>query len=331
MEKLPAVQQQGKNNGDGGDREVNKIVIGTRGSRLALVQAGLVKKALEENFPGLAVTLKKIRTTGDVITDIPLEKIGDKGIFIKELEAALLEEEIDLAVHSMKDVPTSLPPGLKIGAVMEREEPWDVFISACRGVKLTELGNGTRIGSSSLRRRAQLLHHYPHLAICPVRGNVDTRLRKLERGDFEGIILAYAGVKRMGWIDLIDEVIPGDICLPSVGQGAIGLETRVGDSWTESLVKTLHCSRTGAEVNAERAFLRRLEGGCQVPIGALAAVNNGNLLLQGMVASLDGKYMFKSDTEGSPQDAKALGTSLAEKLLQDGCGSILEQIRQECE
>jgi len=310
---------------------LKNIVIGTRGSRLALVQAGLVKEALERSFTDLAVTLKEIKTTGDVITDIPLEKIGDKGVFIKELEAALLEAEIDLAVHSMKDMPTLLPPGLKIGAMLEREEPWDVFISTIRGGKLSGLGKGARIGSSSLRRRAQLLHRYPHLEICSVRGNVDTRLKKLERGDFEGIILAYAGVKRMGWSDLIDEIIPADICLPSVGQGAIGLEIRSGDADTEALVKALHCSRTGTAVEAERAFLRRLEGGCQVPIGALAANRNGSLCLQGMVASLDGKLMFKGKKEGTPEDAEALGTALAEELLQDGCGSILEQIRQECE
>lgn len=309
---------------------MKNIVIGTRGSRLALVQAGLVKEALERNFPGLGVALKEIKTTGDLVTDIPLEKIGDKGVFIKELEAALLEEEIAVAVHSMKDVPTSLPPGLKIGAMLQREAPWDVFISGSGAKKLSALEKGARIGSSSLRRRAQLLHHYPHLEVCAVRGNVDTRLKKLKRGDFEGIILAYAGVKRMGWVDLIDEIIPEDIFLPSVGQGAIGLEIRSGDAETEALMKALHCPRTGAAVEAERAFLRRLEGGCQVPVGALAAVKNGNLRLRGMVASLDGKLIFKGERTGSPEEAEALGLALAEELLQEGCGTILEQIRQEC-
>ena len=310
---------------------IKSLVIGTRCSKLALIQSSLVKEALERTFPDLVVELKEIKTTGDVITDIPLEKIGDKGIFIKELEAALLKEEIDLAVHSMKDMPTTLQPGLKIGAIMEREEPWDVFISAKKVAKLSDLAKGVCIGSSSLRRRAQLLHHYPNLEISSIRGNLDTRLKKMQRGECEGIILAYAGVKRMGWTDLISEIIPGEICLPSVGQGAIGIEIRSDDRTAEALVKALHCARTGVAVEAERAFLRRLEGGCQVPIGALARCNKKSLQLTGMVASLDGNLMFRDEKIGSIDEAETIGINLAEDLLQEGCGSILDQIRQECE
>ncbi len=313
------------------EQALKRLVIGTRCSKLALIQSNLVKKALESTFSGLVVELKEIKTTGDFITDIPLEKIGDKGIFIKELEAALLKKEIDLAVHSMKDMPTILQPGLKIGAIMEREDPWDVFISAKEIAKLSDLAKGVCIGSSSLRRRAQLLHHYPNLEICSIRGNLDTRLKKMQRGECEGIILAYAGVKRMGWTSLISEIIPGDICLPAVGQGAIGVEIRSADRELEALIKALHCERTGLEVRAERAFLRRLEGGCQVPIGALARCNNNSLHLTGMVASIDGKLMFRGEKTGSIDEVEALGNNLAEELLQEGCGSILDQIRQECE
>jgi len=309
---------------------MRKVVIGTRGSRLALIQAGIARKALEEAFPELEVEIREIKTTGDVITDIPLEKIGDKGLFIKELEAALLQEEIDLAVHSMKDMPTALPEGLQIGAVMEREEPWDVFISAGGNRKLSDLKPGEQLGSSSLRRRAQLLHHFPHLEICPIRGNVDTRLKKLQQGEYDGIILAYAGVKRMGWSEQISEIIPADICLPSVGQGAIGLEIRAGDRQTEELVSVLNCSRTEAQVLAERAFLRKLEGGCQIPVGALAESRPGELLLKGMVASLDGRVMFQGEKRGNPGEAEAIGESLAGEMLEEGCGNILDQIRREC-
>lgn len=306
------------------------VVIGTRGSALALVQAGMVKVALESAFPGRNFTLKMIKTTGDLITDIPLEKIGDKGIFIKELENALIDKEIDLAVHSMKDMPTALPEPLTIAAMLTREEPWDVVIAGNSSMKLGGLPAGLLIGSSSLRRRSQLLHHYPHLNIQSIRGNLDTRLKKLRQGDFDAIILAYAGVKRMGWTDQITEKLSGAICLPAVGQGAIGIEIRKDDEDLAALVASLNCLQTEMAVTAERAFLRRLEGGCQVPIGALAELSDGELVLQGMVASIDGVVMFRDTERGNPAGAEAIGTALAEKLLQHGCGSILEQIRQEC-
>jgi hydroxymethylbilane synthase len=306
------------------------VVIGTRGSALALIQAGMVKAALESAFPERIFTLKMIKTTGDLVTDIPLEKIGDKGIFIKELEKALLDKEIDLAVHSMKDMPTALPEALTIAAMLPREEPWDVVIAGKPSMKLAGLPAGALIGSSSLRRRSQLLRHYPHLNIQSIRGNLDTRLKKLRQGDFDAIILAYAGVKRMGWTDQITEKLSGTICLPAVGQGAIGIETRKEDEDVAALVASLNCPHTEMAVTAERAFLRRLEGGCQVPIGALAELSGGELVLQGMVASIDGVIMFRARERGNPAGAEAIGTTLAEKLLQHGCGSILEQIRQEC-
>jgi hydroxymethylbilane synthase len=309
---------------------LRKIIIGTRGSRLALIQANIVGDALKKALPQLEVELKMIKTTGDIITDIPLEKIGDKGVFIKELENALLEKEIDLAVHSMKDMPTTLPPGLMIGAILARELPWDVLITVGTGKTLATMAPGARIGSSSLRRRAQLLHRYPHLDLQSVRGNLDTRYRKLEKGDYDGIILAYAGVTRMGWSDRISEVISGETCLPAVGQGAIGVETREGDSELNAIIAGLNCSETSAAVTAERAFLRELEGGCQVPVGALAEIRGSELVLQGMVASLDGKVVFRDEEKGLPENGEAIGVRLAGKLLKEGCGSILEQIRQEC-
>jgi hydroxymethylbilane synthase len=309
---------------------LNKLTIGTRGSRLAIIQAGMVKEALIRANPALAVDLKIIKTKGDLVTDIPLEKIGDKGLFIKELENALLGEEIDFAVHSMKDMPTALPAGLRIAAMLPREKPWDVLIARKAGLKLDDMEPGSRIGSSSLRRRAQLQHNYPALQICSVRGNLDTRLRKLEEGQFDGIILAYAGVVRMGWLERITEIIPETICLPAVGQGAIGVEVRADDKVSLELAASLNCSQTSAVVEAERAFMNRLEGGCQVPIGALGEISGGTLTLKGMVASLDGSVIFRAEKYGDPARPGELGTALAEDLIRQGCKEILDQIRMEC-
>jgi len=309
---------------------MKKMIIGTRASKLALIQAGLVKDVLVKKFPEIEFVLREIKTTGDVVTDIPLEKIGDKGVFIKELETALLNREIDLAVHSMKDMPTALPEGLIIGAMMTREQPWDVLLSAGPVKQLSAFKPGDRIGSSSLRRKAQLSHHYPHLDIQPVRGNLDTRLKKMQKGEYEGIILAYAGVKRMGWFDAISEIISGDICLPAVGQGAVGVEIRSGEAETAALIAVLNCPQTEKAVLAERAFLRKLGGGCQVPVGALAEIRSDQLVLRGMVASTDGQVQFRETERGPSAGAENIGTALAERLLQQGCGNILDQIRQEC-
>lgn len=296
-----------------------------------MIQADLVRSHLERLNPSLRITYKLIRTTGDKITDIPLEKINDKGVFIKELESALLKKEIDLAAHSMKDMPTQLQPGLQIGAMLTREKPWEVLITTGYFTTLAEAPVGTRIGSSSLRRRAQLLRCYPQLDIQSIRGNLDTRLEKLRRGDFDGIILAYAGVVRMGWSDMISEVIMPDVCLPAVGQGAIGVEIRKDDLEVAALVASLNCRQTELAVKAERAFLSKLEGGCQVPIGALAAIDESGLLsLEGMVASLNGEVIFNETEKGPMEQAEQIGARLAGRLLRRGCGSILEQIRKEC-
>ena len=309
---------------------MRKIVIGTRGSTLAMIQARMVRDALQAALPEQEFALKKIKTTGDLVTDIPLEKIGDKGVFIKELENALLDKEIDLAVHSMKDMPTDLPEGLCFGAIMSRENPLDVVLAGKKSLKLEDMKPGTCIGSSSLRRRAQLLHHYPHLEIHSIRGNLDTRLRKMQEGQFDAIILAYAGVKRMGWTGLINEEINTAVCLPAVGQGSIGVEIRQDDREAADMVAELNCARSEAAITAERSFLRKLEGGCQVPVGSLAEIKNGSLTLEGMVASLDGEVLYRETESGSTDEAAAIGTALAERLLQQGCGSILDQIRQEC-
>ncbi len=309
---------------------MRKVVIGTRGSTLAMIQARMVRDALQAALPEREFTLKKIKTTGDLVTDIPLEKIGDKGVFIKELENALLNKEIDLAVHSMKDMPTALPEGLCLGAVMSRENPLDVVLGSKKGLKLEDMKPGTRIGSSSLRRRAQLLHHYPHLDICSIRGNLDTRLRKMQEGHFDAIILAYAGVKRMGWTDLITEEISTAVCLPAVGQGSIGVEIRQDDREVAEMVAELNCAGSEAAINAERSFLRKLEGGCQVPVGSLAEIRDDELTIEGMVASLDGKVLYRETESGRIDEATAIGIALADRLFKQGCGSILDQIRREC-
>lgn len=306
-------------------------MIGTRRSRLAVIQTEIVKSGLERRYPDRKFQIKTIKTTGDLISDLPLNKINEKGLFIKELELALLNDEIDLAIHSMKDVPTLLPVELKLGAVLKREQPWDVVICSVNYSSLKEASTGFRIGSSSLRRKAQLIHSYPHLDIQPIRGNLDTRLRKLNEGLYDGIVLAYAGVVRMGWLSLISEVLPADTCLPAVGQGAIGIEIRNNDAEVAGLVASLNCPSTEAAVTAERAFLSKLEGGCQVPVGALATCDGDELKLEGMVASLDGEKIIRAKLSGFRNEAEQIGFQLAEKMLQQGCGTILDQIRQECE
>ncbi len=306
------------------------VVIGTRGSRLAMVQTAIVRTALERLFPGVRFTVVKIKTTGDLIQDLPLEKIGDKGLFIKELEAALLKGEIDLAVHSMKDMPTAIPDGLNIGAVLTRELPWDVVVGSGSYKTLEDLFDGAPIGSSALRRKAQLLHYCPRLAVEPVRGNLDTRFSKLERGDFKALILAYAGIKRLGWAGRITQVLPPEICLPAVGQGAMGIEIRDGDREIGRMISPLHCHAAGAAVRAERAFLKKLGGGCHVPVGALATLDRQKLHLKGMVASNDGRIMVRGAEYGESSNPEQLGISLAEKLLRQGCGLILSESRQEC-
>jgi hydroxymethylbilane synthase len=304
---------------------VRDLVIGTRGSKLALWQAEWVHARLRELEPDLAVSLKRIKTAGDKILDAPLATIGGKGLFVKEIEDALLRGEIDLAVHSMKDVPTHLPAGLEILAIPEREDPRDVLITLNK-VSLKRLMPGSRIGTSSLRRQTQLLHYRADLSIQILRGNLDTRLRKLEAGEYDGIILAAAGIKRLGWSDRVTEYLSPDVCLPAIGQGALALEGRADDGFVREVVARLDHHPTRMAVTAERAFLERLEGGCQVPMAAHATITNGILTLNALIAGVNGRRLVRDLLQGPVHDAHRLGVQLAERLLAHGGDEILKEI-----
>jgi hydroxymethylbilane synthase len=305
-----------------------EIVVGTRKSELALRQAGWVVDRLRHAAPEYNYRIEGIRTHGDNILDVALSKIGDKGLFTKELEAALLGGTIDLAVHSMKDMPTGLPEGLVIGAICRREFPGDVLISR-EGKHLEALPRGAVIGTSSLRRRAQLLHYRSDFKITSLRGNIGTRLRKLAEENFDAVILAGVGLHRMGWEHRITQALPHSICLPAVGQGAIGVEVREGDTKVRRLVDKIDHHESRLAVTAERAFLKRLEGGCQVPIGAFCILYDGRLQLEGVVAGLDGQKLVRSSISGGTGEAAGMGIKLAENLLQTGAREILEKTRQE--
>ena len=366
----------------------NKVIIGTRKSKLALWQAEWVKSEIEKMTPGLKVELNKITTTGDKILDVPLAKVGGKGLFVKEIEEALLRGEADIAVHSMKDVPVDFPKGLHLAVTCKREDPRDAFItnkkiedkkirrwednnlstsqllnfstsqslsselnsSPTRYSLLYDLPQGATVGTSSLRRMCQLLNIRPDLKIMQLRGNLDTRLRKLDEGQFDAIILAAAGVKRLGWAERITEVLEPEISLPAIGQGAIGIECRIDDKFTNKLIEPLNHPETAVCVRAERAFLKKLEGGCQVPIAAYArlvrqgsgvrgqesknlketdcelATENCQLIMDGLVGNLSGDTLIKGSTKGSPDDAEKLGIKLAEELFSRGAGEILAEI-----
>lgn len=304
----------------------NKLVIATRGSMLALWQAEWIKGRIKELDPSLDIELNKIKTTGDKILDVPLAQVGGKGLFVKEIEEAMLRGEADLAVHSMKDVPTELPEGLHLSTITEREDPRDAFIAAEGINSFDDLPQGANVGTSSLRRICQLLNKRPDLKITQLRGNVDTRIRKLDEGEFDAIILATAGVKRLGREERITEKIPVDISLPAIGQGAVGIECRVDDEFTNALLDKLDHYETSVCVRAERAFLKRLEGGCQVPIAAYAQLKDGKIVIEGLVGSVDGKTLLKDSLQGSPGDAETLGTKLAENLLAKGAKEILDEV-----
>lgn len=307
------------------DKKDMEVTIGTRGSLLAVTQATWVKKELEKNFTGLRVNLRKIKTTGDKILDVPLAKVGGKGLFVKEIEDALLRGEVDIAVHSMKDLPADIPQGLMIAAVTFREDPSDVLISR-EGKRLSDLPLGARIGTSSLRRISQLLHFRTDLKMLQLRGNLDTRLKKLDKGDVDAIILAAAGVKRMGWESRITEHITHDISLPATGQGALGIETREGDTSIDDIVARLNHPETRRCVMAERTFLGRLQGGCQVPIAALARIEDGQMVMDGLVASIDGKRLVRDRICSNQMEHEKLGLMLAERLLSLGADRILKEI-----
>ncbi len=303
------------------------IRIGTRGSKLALWQTHFVKTELEKYFPENTFEIIIIKTIGDQILDTALSQIGDKGLFTKELENALMNEEVDLAVHSLKDVPSILPDELTLASILEREDVHDVLISR-NNIPLAQLPLNATIATGSLRRRAQLMHFRSDFTIVELRGNVDTRFRKFDESEWDGMILACAGVKRMNYAERIAEIISSAILLPAVGQGAIAIETRNDDIATKEIVQKLHHAETGYAVKAERALLRRLEGGCQVPIGANAIVSGNQIILTGTITSLDGKLFVRDALNGNCNDAERIGVSLAEKLLQSGGEKILDEIRK---
>jgi len=355
-------------------------VIGTRGSSLAVWQAEYVAARLRDRWPGLDLCFERIRTTGDKILDVPLARVGGKALFVKEIEEALLSGRVDLAVHSMKDVPTEVPAGLAIVAMPEREDPADVLISRT-GARLAALPRGARVGTSSLRRQAQLLRHRPDLTIVGLRGNLDTRVRKLDSEGLDAIILAAAGVKRLGLDHLVTEALPPEVLLPAVGQGALGIEVRetsreprgarregsggAGEqgsrgaegkrtlnvergTWhvergtlngepgtcngergtlnVERVVMVLDHRETHLAVRAERAMLRRLGGGCLVPIAAWATVEGDAILLRGLIAGIDGSTLVRGDARGTTADPDGLGAALAEDLLARGGRTILDRI-----
>ncbi len=295
--------------------------IGTRKSKLALWQANYVKERLEGR--GYGVDLVLITTTGDKILDAPLARIGGKGLFVKEIEEALLRGDIDLAVHSLKDVPMVLPEGLTLGAITEREEPFDVLISR-DSRKLQELPKGAKVGTSSLRRQVQIKRKRPDIKVEVLRGNVDTRLRKLDEGLYDAIVLAYAGVKRTGFEARVSEVLNDFI--PAVGQGSLAIEIRQGDQEVYNVVAFLDHKESRIRAECERAFLRELQGGCQVPIGAYAWLEGEKLKLKAFISDLEGKRFLEGVEEGDPYQAEQVGKKLARRLLEEGGKEILEEI-----
>lgn len=305
--------------------EDRRVVIGTRGSDLALWQSKAVAEMLREAHPGLVVELEVIETKGDRILDVALSRIGDKGLFTKELESALLDGRIDLAVHSLKDMQTVIPEGLRLGAVTERAAPEDALV-AQPGTTIESLPQGAVVATGSLRRRAQLLHRRPDLRIAEVRGNVPTRLRRYRENGWDGIILARAGLERLELAGEIAQVIDPEVMIPAVGQGALGIEIRDDDSGLLELVRALEHSATRIAAEAERAFLRRLEGGCQAPIGAFAVVDGEMLRLTGLVASPDGTRTVRDEIEGEKKDAEEIGDLLAERVLSAGGAEIMEEV-----
>lgn len=290
-----------------------RIIIGSRSSKLALVQANFVRDQLKAFYPEYDFEIKTIKTVGDKILDVALSKIGDKGLFTKEIEEALLKRDIDLAVHSMKDLPTELPQGLKIAAVTDRIDPRDVLVSSA-GYTIKTLPKGSKLGTSSLRRRAQLLHMRKDLNILDLRGNLDTRVKKLEQGLYDAVILAYAGIERLG-LKLKLSIIPVEAMLPAAGQGALGIEIHKDAANTEKLIKVLDNADSHLAIDAERALLSGLEGGCQVPIGVHANVEKNQISIKAGVFSLDGKIAVRDEISGAKVDARDLGSKLAQRIL----------------
>jgi hydroxymethylbilane synthase len=303
-----------------------KIIIGSRGSELALWQANFIKQQLEKKNRNVSVQIKIFKTQGDKILDVALSKIGDKSLFTKELELALLKKEIDLAVHSLKDLQTQIPDGLKLSAVTKRHKVEDVLISQNKGTTIFNLKQNAVVATGSLRRRCQLLHLRPDLTITELRGNVPTRIQKFKSSGWDAIILARAGVERLGLQKNISSVIKTDMILPAVGQGALGIEIHKDNKVTEEIIRSVHHENTYLAVLAERALLRKLEGGCQVPIGAFAEVKPNGLYLDAMVGSLDGTITFRKKIRGSKSQPGKLGIKLANDLIKAGAKNILDEI-----
>ncbi|MCG8470412.1 MAG: hydroxymethylbilane synthase [Desulfobacterales bacterium] len=303
----------------------NKIIIGTRGSQLALWQANWVKSELERRHKDVICELLIIKTKGDKILDVPLAKVGGKGLFVKEIEEALLDGRIDLAVHSMKDMPADLPEGLKIGAIPKREDPRDALISN-NGLTFEKLPKGAKVGTSSLRRSAQLLAKRPDLKIETLRGNIDTRLRKVTEGQYDAIILAAAGLRRLGLAEHITEYLNTDLMLPAVGQGALCIESRKNDERIDAALFPLNHEATRVAVLAERAFLNTLEGSCQIPVGAFAETDGKNVTIRGLVAEIDGSRILMETDSSEAEKTEALGTKIAERLKKAGADEILKRL-----
>ena len=303
-----------------------QLRVGTRASQLALWQANWVKSELEKKYPGMEVTLTKIKTIGDKILDVPLAQVGGKGLFVKEIEEAMLRGEIDIAVHSMKDVPTDFPEGLGLHCITEREDPRDAVIS--RNVKFADLPQGARIGTSALRRQAQLLKLRPDLEMCIIRGNVETRIRKLDDDKLDAVILAAAGLKRLGFTEKVAEYLDVDLSIPAIGQGALGIECRLADPVITETIAFFNHPATAYAVRAERALLKRCEGGCQVPIAAHGTVDGNILHLVGFIAAVDGSRSVRGEISGPVEQSELLGIQLADQLLADGGKAILEEVYQ---
>jgi len=303
-----------------------QLRVGTRASQLALWQANWVKSELEKKYPGMEVTLTKIKTIGDKILDVPLAQVGGKGLFVKEIEEAMLRGEIDIAVHSMKDVPTDFPEGLGLHCITEREDPRDAVIS--RNVKFADLPQGARIGTSALRRQAQLLKVRPDLEMCIMRGNVETRTRNLDDHKLDAVILAAAVLKRLGFTEKVAEYLDVDLSIPAIGQGALGIECRLADPVITETIAFFNHPATAFAVRAERALLKRCEGGCQVPIAAHGTVDGKMLRLVGFIAAVDGARSVRGEISGPVEQCEQLGIQLADQLLADGGKAILEEVYQ---
>lgn len=308
--------------------EETLVILGSRGSKLALIQTEWVKDHIKFFRSDIDFHVKRISTTGDKITDVALAKVGGKGLFTKEIENELAAGIIDLAVHSMKDLPTTLPDGLTIGAVPLREDPRDVLVSR-DDMTLSDLPEGAVVGTCSLRRKAQLLAARPDLRVTDLRGNLDTRLRKIEEGKYDAAVLACAGIRRLGKREVISHIIDIETIVPAVGQGALCIEIRENNPFVEEMLIPLNHKETEIAIRAERALMAKLEGGCQVPVGGHAQMEEGLLTLRGIVASLDGEKLVRAKETGDPASPEELGVKVADRLLEMGAGEILDKIREE--